>query len=66
MEKFVEVVAISNLKTVIVMTTQVEKDEDLEIAVGYAMYRVKELNTKVEKFKLETVRVINTSKETKL
>ena len=66
MEKFVEVVAISNFKTVVVMTTQVEKDEDLEIAVDYAMYKVKELNTKVEKFKLETVRVINTSKETKL
>lgn len=66
MGKLIEVTAISSLKTTVVMTSQVEKGEDLEIAVGYAMHRIKKLDTMDEKFELETVRAINTLKEPRL
>lgn len=66
MEKLIEVIAVSNLKTTVVMTSQAEKGADLAMEVGYAMYRIKQLNTSEQKFEIESVRVINTLKEVKV
>lgn len=59
MKKIVEVIAKSNFRTMVIMRSEVEKGENLAMEVSYAMYRVKELNTKDEKFELEIVRVMD-------
>lgn len=66
MEKLIEVIAISNFRTMVVMTSQAEKSKDLEIEIGYAMRRIKQLNTANEKFEIESVKVLNTLKEVKI
>ena len=66
MKKIVEVFATSNFEAAVVIRIKAENYKDLETAIRYAMIRVKELNTDDEKFKLETVRVINSLEEPKL
>lgn len=59
MEKVVEVYATSNLGTKVSIRSEVNQQQDLEDVITYTMYRVKELNTKVEKFNIEGVRTVN-------
>lgn len=63
MEKFVEVVAKSDLDTMLIIRREVPKDEYLEAVVSSTMYRIKKLNTSDETFKLVSVRAMNTIQE---
>lgn len=58
MEKFVEVVAKSNFGTMVIIRSKTEEYENIDMAVSYTMYRVRELNTKDEKFTIESVRAM--------
>lgn len=62
MGKFVEVVAMSNLETRVIITSRVNEETDLEMVVRFTMNKVKELNNKLETFKLESVRAMKTEK----
>lgn len=63
MDKFIEVVAKSNLDSMVIIRSRIEKEDDLEKMVTYTMYRIRELNNMREKFEIEQVRAMNIIKE---
>ncbi len=65
MKRFVEVVAKSNFDTTVIIRNELEEYERLETVISCAFRRIKELDTKAEKFEIESVKGINMLEEPK-